>query len=36
MEFGCTLAQFETIMSVLVEAGKLRKEGHLYFAGAPK
>jgi hypothetical protein len=32
MEHGCSLAQFEQIMSALVEAGKLRQEGHLYYA----
>ena len=32
MEHGCSLAQFEQIMAALVEAGRLRKEGHLYFA----
>ena len=31
MEHGCTLAQFEQIMGALVEAGKLRQEGHLYY-----
>ena len=36
MEFGCTLVQFEQVMSALVEAGRLRQEGHLYyFAGEP-
>jgi hypothetical protein len=32
MAHGITLAQFEQFMSALVAAGKLRKEGHLYFA----
>jgi hypothetical protein len=36
MEFGCSLAQFEQLMSALVEAGKLRQEGHLYFVGEAK
>ena len=31
MSAGCNLAQFESIMSALVSAGKLRREGHLYF-----
>jgi hypothetical protein len=31
MTQGCTLQNFETLMSVLVDAGRLRKEGHLYF-----
>ena len=31
MKHGCTLAQFEQIMSALVEAGRLRQEGHLYY-----
>jgi len=31
MVFGCTLANFETLMSTLVATGKLRKAGHLYF-----
>ena len=35
-EHGCTLAQFEQIMSALVETGLLRQEGHLYYyAGEP-
>ena len=29
---GMTLDQFHTFMGALVEAGKLRKIGHLYFA----
>ena len=32
MAFGCTLAQYESIMSVLVETGKVQKRGHFYFA----
>jgi hypothetical protein len=32
MEHGCTLGQFEGIMGALVDAGRLRKQGHLYFA----
>ena len=35
MEHGCTLVQFQQIMDALVEAGKLRQEGHLYYAGEP-
>lgn len=31
-ENGCTIEQFETIMSVLVEAGKLTRRDNLYFA----
>jgi hypothetical protein len=34
MLHGCTLQQFNTIMSVLCEYGKLRKDGDLYFAVA--
>ena len=30
-EQGCSLAQYEQIMGALVETGRLRKEGHLYF-----
>jgi len=32
MEFGCTLDQFNQVMGALVEAGKLRQEGYLYYA----
>jgi hypothetical protein len=32
MAHGCTLEQFESIMSALVQAGKLTQRGHLYFA----
>jgi len=32
MEHGCSLAQFEQIMTALVEAGRLYKRGNLYFA----
>lgn len=32
MSFGCSLESFERIMGVLVEAGRLEKRGHLYFA----
>jgi hypothetical protein len=28
---GCTLSQFESLMSGLVRAGKLRRDGDLYF-----
>jgi len=31
MTQGCTLQQFESIMSGLVRAGKLRKSNNLYF-----
>ena len=31
MAFGCTLSQYETIMAVLVETGKVTKRGHFYF-----
>jgi hypothetical protein len=31
MQHGCTLEQFESFMSILVEAKRLRKSGHLYF-----
>lgn len=30
-EHGCSFAQFEQIMSALVQAGKLRTEGYRYF-----
>jgi len=32
MSRGCTLEQFEQIMSGLVKAGKLRKSGNIYYA----
>lgn len=32
MNVGITLEQFETLMGALVEAGKLRRSGNLYFA----
>jgi hypothetical protein len=32
MGYGCTLEQFEMLMTVLVEAKKVRKSGQLYFA----
>jgi len=32
MAQGCTLHQYEQIMSGLVRAGKLRKSGECYFA----
>ena len=32
MAFGCTLQQYESIMSALVQAGKLTRKGQLYFA----
>jgi hypothetical protein len=32
MTHGCTLEQFEMLMKVLVDAGKLEKRGQLYFA----
>jgi len=32
MSYGATLEQFETMMRLLVEAKKLRKDGQLYFA----
>jgi len=32
MAHGCTLDQFNTIMQVLVNVGKLRRSGNLYFA----
>ncbi len=31
MTVGCSLDQFESIMSALVKAGKLRRSGDLYF-----
>ena len=34
MTHGASLQQFESLMSGLVSIGKLRKQGHLYFAGA--
>jgi hypothetical protein len=35
MEHGATLDQFQQLMDALVDAGKLRQEGHLYYAGRP-
>ena len=32
MEHGCSLDQFQQIMDALVEAGRLRQEGHFYYA----
>ena len=32
MAQGCTLNQYEMLMSMIVEAGKLRRSGDLYFA----
>ena len=32
MEKGCSLEQYEQLMAGLVDAGRLRKKGHLYFA----
>jgi hypothetical protein len=32
MTHGCTLEQFEMLMSVLVSSGRLEKRGQLYFA----
>lgn len=32
MSAGCTMEQFDKLMSGLVRAGMLRKQGHLYFA----
>ena len=32
MEHGCTLGQFEAIMASLVDVGRVKKRGHLYFA----
>ena len=31
MTQGCSLSQYESLMSALVAAGKLRRSGHLYF-----
>lgn len=36
MTHGCTLDQYEGIMSGLVSAGKLEKRGDLYFAKEAK
>lgn len=36
MAHGCTLAQFESIMGVLVRVGKLTKRGETYFVSAAK
>lgn len=33
MTHGCSLAQFEAIMSALVHIGKIRKSGQCYFSG---
>ena len=32
MAHGCTMTQFESLMSALVETGKVRKDGHVYYA----
>ena len=32
MKYGCTLEQFEMLMGVLVDAGKVTKRWQLYFA----
>lgn len=31
MTHGCTLQQFQSLMNALVKAGKVRREGELYF-----
>lgn len=30
MRHGCTLERFEALMGILVDAGRVRKEGHVY------
>jgi hypothetical protein len=32
MAHGCSLSQFESLMDALVRLGKVRRQGHLYFA----
>ena len=32
MQQGCTLNQFESLMTALIRAGKVTKRGQLYFA----
>lgn len=34
MTAGLSLEQYERLMAILVDAGKVRKSGHLYFAVA--
>lgn len=34
MTAGCTMEQYDQMMGALVKAGKLTKQGHLYFAVA--
>jgi hypothetical protein len=36
MSVGMSLEQFERMMDVLVKAGRLRKQGHLYFYAEPQ
>lgn len=30
MQQGCSLQQFDSFMSILVDAGRVRKDGHVY------
>lgn len=32
MQVGCTLSSFEKLMGGLVQAGRARKRGHVYYA----
>ena len=32
MQFGCNLSQYESLIGILVKAGKIRKQGDLLFA----
>lgn len=32
MQFGCNLSQYESLIGILVKAGKIRQEGDLLFA----
>jgi hypothetical protein len=32
MHFGCNLSQYESLIGILVKAGKIRKQGDLLFA----
>ncbi len=36
MAHGCTLAQFQSLMSILVQSGRVRQSGNLYFAEGGK
>jgi hypothetical protein len=33
MAHGCTYAQFEKLMDILLQSGKVKRKGQLYIAG---